>query len=200
MVLDKLHWNMAAFKMRWTKHGVDNGRMGLDALNRILRSSNKQFTRIKEACAADAPWANVTIISVCCTFIPILGYPYAAQYITPDPRRIAEEERVRLCLQKGIDPYPYLQHREHQWGNGYPLLVTDEVQVPGSVGEHSRIMERYRVRQREDFRDFEKSEAEARTVEQKEYTWAERMLFYRDDGSIQAAQKMAAEKRAHLIP
>ncbi|GET92449.1 hypothetical protein, conserved [Leishmania tarentolae] len=135
-------------KMRATTVAVDHMRSFCDGCNLVLSAVTHPFKRIVGRMKAEAPWVNTLVACTLVTALPLIFYPYVKKYVLKDERAAAEAERVRLCLQKGIDPYPYMHHKEFVYGNAAPILA-NENQIPKRIGWEFRALENYYRRKEE---------------------------------------------------
>lgn len=131
-------------KMRATTVVVDHVRSFCDGCNVVFHTVTGPFRRIGSRIGSEAPW--VIGIGACTfvTIIPLVCYPMIKKYVMTDPRAEAEAERVRLCLQKGMDPYPYMRHKDFVYGNNAPVMAFNG-QMPDRVGwEYDALTEFHR--------------------------------------------------------
>ncbi|KAG5494110.1 hypothetical protein JKF63_01945 [Porcisia hertigi] len=135
-------------KMRATTAAVDHMRSFCDGCNLVLRAVTHPFRRLSERVRAEAPWVTTVVASTLVTALPLIFYPYVKKYVLNDERAAAEAERVRLCLQKGIDPYPYMRHKDFVYGNSAPVLANQE-QIPKRIGWEFNALENYYKRKEE---------------------------------------------------
>ena len=169
------------YKLKYTYGSIDKVRSGLDQFNRAVNAAQRPIRKVVDTLEDQAAWVFGCLWTLFGMLLPLYSYPYFVNYIANDPRAEAEEERVRLCVQKGIDPYPYLQHRDHYYHNLGPVNVTDSEQVPQGIEEYQHTMERFRRHKQRNLEEYLKTQAAAKEVEQKEWTWAQRLLWYRFD-------------------
>lgn len=128
-------------KMRLTTLSVNHARSFCDGCNVVLHTVAYPFRRIGQRISAEAPWVTALFACTFVTIIPLVLYPYIKPWVFEDKRAKMEAERVRLCLQKGMDPYPYMRHKDYVYGNNVALTVLDG-ETPATVGwEHESIVE-----------------------------------------------------------
>ncbi|KPI87986.1 hypothetical protein ABL78_2922 [Leptomonas seymouri] len=120
-------------KMRATTILVGHMRNFCDGCNVVLNTVAHPFKKIASRISAEAPWVVAVGASTVVTLIPLVSYPLIKKYVLPDERGAAEAERVRLCLQKGIDPYPYMRHKDYVYGNNAPVMAF-KGQMPERTG------------------------------------------------------------------
>lgn len=135
-------------KMRATTVVVDHMRSFCDGCNIVFNTVARPFRKVADRINSEAPW--VVGIGACTfvTIIPLIAYPYIKKYVMPDERATAEAERVRLCLQKGIDPYPYMRHKDFVYGNNAPIM-SGSGQTPERVGWEYDALEHFQRRKEE---------------------------------------------------
>ncbi|KPA82488.1 putative mitochondrial hypothetical protein [Leptomonas pyrrhocoris] len=120
-------------KMRATTVVVDHMRSFCDGCNVVLNTVARPFRMVASRIQSEAPWVVAVGASTFITLVPLVSYPLIKKYVMPDERGAAEAERVRLCLQKGIDPYPYMRYKDYVYGNNAPVMATAE-QMPKRAG------------------------------------------------------------------
>ncbi|KAK7195897.1 hypothetical protein NESM_000522400 [Novymonas esmeraldas] len=135
-------------KMRATTVVADNMRSFCDGCNLVLDAIAHPFRRVAKRVRSEAPWVNTVVASTLVTILPLITYPVIKKYVLKDERAAAEAERVRLCLQKGIDPYPYMRHKDFVYGNYAPVLSNEE-QIPKRIGWEFAALETYHARKEE---------------------------------------------------
>ncbi|RNC46944.1 hypothetical protein TcCL_NonESM03205 [Trypanosoma cruzi] len=129
------------FKLRCTTYTVDFMRRFCDRCNVVLSALSSPFAQIGQRIGQESPWVVIIFASSIISIFPLLFYPLLKPYLMNDVRWQQEEERVRLCLQKGIDPYPYMRHKEYVFGNTVPASQSEE-EVPLEVSwEHRAVVE-----------------------------------------------------------
>lgn len=129
-------------KLRATTTAVGYMRRLCDGCNVVIGAVASPFRKIGRRVSQEAPWVNFILGSTFVVIIPLSAYPYLRPILRGNDRYAREEERVRLCLQKGIDPYPYLKHKEFLRGNNIPLYSDDQKLVPfEAVFEHKSIID-----------------------------------------------------------
>jgi hypothetical protein len=135
-------------KMRATTAVVNHMRSFCDGCNVVLTTVTSPFRKIVSRINNESPW--VVTIGACTfvTIIPLIGYPLIKKYVMPDERAAAEAERVRLCLQKGIDPYPYMRHKDYVYGNNAPVMSRGG-QWPERIGWEYEALSEFQRRKEE---------------------------------------------------
>lgn len=134
-------------KMRLTTRSVDIMRAFCDGCNRAMARMSDPVRRLGRRIGEESPWVVVLFVSSGITVFPLVFYPLLKPYLMDDPRYMKEEERVRLCLQKGIDPYPYMRHKDYVFGNVAPATQTEE-EVPLSASwEHQAVLNFQRAKE-----------------------------------------------------
>ncbi|EPY41848.1 hypothetical protein AGDE_02075 [Angomonas deanei] len=124
-------------KMQLTSKTVRVARRAVDGTNLLIQGVIAPFSRISATIKREAPWVSGLLVIGALSTIPLVIYPYLKPYFK-DTRQLQEEERVRLCLQKGIDPYPYMRHKDHVQGANVPILMVGEG-PRGAVPEYTAI-------------------------------------------------------------
>lgn len=131
-------------QLRITRKTVDFMRKSVDKVNSgISFVTGPLFVYVRRV-TNDAPWLIVlgsTMMFSCC---PLIIYPWVKKWLLSDPRQAREIERVRLCLQKGIDPFPTIQHKDFVYGNVVPAFQTDVSHAPKESSWEHQAMIRYR--------------------------------------------------------
>ncbi|CCW60770.1 unnamed protein product [Phytomonas sp. EM1] len=128
-------------KMKLTRGAVGYARNFCDGCNHVISFFVSPFSRIGKRISAEAPWVVFILASTFVMVIPLLAYPYLKPIIGRNPRHDEEEERVRLCLQKGIDPYPYMRHKELVYGNKVTAFSTEKQNPKDSAWEYTSLLE-----------------------------------------------------------
>lgn len=133
------------FKMNLTTRFVDHARSFCDGCNIVINAVATPFQRLKNRVMLETPWVIVVFAAVFAGGIPLVGYPYLKPLLMTDRRRETEEERVRLCLQKGIDPYPYMRAKEFVYGNSVTSLSW-EGQTPDDCAPEYQVVDAFEQR------------------------------------------------------
>lgn len=128
-------------KMRATTAVVDHVRSFCDGCNVVLTAVGRPFRRVASRINSEAPWVVALGACTFITIIPLTTYPLIKKYVMPDPRAAAEAERVRLCLQKGIDPYPYMRYKDHVYGNAASITATEDQHPDRGTWEDQAVSE-----------------------------------------------------------
>jgi hypothetical protein len=138
---------MSAFtkmQLRVTRKTVDFMRGSIDTVNSTIGFVTGPLFNYVNRITHDAPWIIILFTAMSFSSCPLIVYPYVKVWLLDDERARREVERVRLCLQKGIDPFPTIQHKDFVYGNVVPAFQTDTSHAPlESSWEHSAIV-RYR--------------------------------------------------------
>ncbi|RNF27241.1 uncharacterized protein Tco025E_00549 [Trypanosoma conorhini] len=130
------------FKLRCTTYTVDVVRRFCDGCNAVLSAVGAPLASLGHRIGQESPWVVILFASSGISVFPLLLYPVLKPYLMNDIRWQKEEERVRLCLQKGIDPYPYLRHKDYVFGNVVPATQSEE-EVPLEVSWEHQAMEEF---------------------------------------------------------
>nr|CCC89973.1 unnamed protein product [Trypanosoma congolense IL3000] len=128
------------FKMRLTTRTVDVMRTFCDRCNNVIAGFVGPVSRLGKRIGQESPWVVVLFVSSGITVFPLIFYPVLKPYLMDDQRYKKEEERVRLCLQKGIDPYPYMRHKDYVFGNVVPATQSEEEAPLTASWEHQAML------------------------------------------------------------
>lgn len=131
-------------QLKFTRSTVNVMRSSVDKVNQAIFYVTGPFAQWFNKISRDAPWmiaVGATGVFMCC---PLLVYPWVKPYLLSDERVSREAERVRLCLQKGIDPFPTIQHKDFVYGNLVPALQTKTEHAPKESSWEHRALLRYR--------------------------------------------------------
>lgn len=129
------------FQLRATTVAVNNMRFFVDGCSRVLRTVSSPFRKFGRQLSLEGPWVIALFTCTWVSAIPLLIYPYVKNFVFKDKRTLMEEERVRLCLQKGIDPYPYIKNKDYVYGNNFPGLARENEYPLNDAWEHRAIMD-----------------------------------------------------------
>lgn len=190
------------YKMNFQYESLEQMRKGLDIMNEYMQAMRSPITRSLASMEGEAPWMTLVVFHFLGMAIPVMCGFYLNPLLIPvDPRRDAEEERVRLCLQKGLDPYPYLSHRDNYYDCYYIGRITNDKQVPPDIEGDTLMMERKRQRRKEHRDRAAMEEAEAKEAEQalagpgsdlaKGLSWSDRLWW----GSNPKSERPAPAKK-----
>ncbi|RNF08582.1 hypothetical protein TraAM80_02691 [Trypanosoma rangeli] len=113
-----------------------------DRCNTVLSAVGAPFALIGQRIGQESPWVVIIFASSRISVLPLLLYPVLKPYLMNDIRWQKEGEHVRLCLQKGVDPYPYLHHKDYVFGNVVPATQSEE-EVPVEVAWEHRAVEEF---------------------------------------------------------
>jgi hypothetical protein len=177
------------YKMKFIKTGVDQVKKGIDQMNKVTGAVQRQAAAFFGLLELEAPWVFALGWSFFSIWVPLIIFPYIRPLFVKDSRQEAEEERVRLCLQKGIDPYPYLTHRDTYFGVIAPFGVTDDKMVPNNIEEFELTLKRFQTRKEEAYRQHDEKEKEALKVEEEKLNWFQRLTMYRTTRPERVAEK-----------
>jgi hypothetical protein len=138
-------------RMASTHSFVAVARVTIDTTNRLFLyvtdPARKRWNRL----VGDAPWFGVMCGAIAIQYGPTAFVPAIGPFVTPDTRRVLEQERVRQEIQAGNDPYPYLEDREKMYGAIYHNKETRQEMMPrGSVPENQSI-DAFRMRRKLQF-------------------------------------------------
>ena len=133
-------------KLQGTTLVVTAARYVIDSCNMAIYAIQRPFCSAINRVAREASWMLACGGTATGILIPALLYPYFSAWVTPDNRRLYEQERIRKSLQQGLDPHPYLKHRESTYGINMPYKAIDETQVPATASEEFRVMSHYRTK------------------------------------------------------
>lgn len=99
-------------RMRFTTHSVNVMRSLVDACCVVINKMWTPFGRFGSWINNEAPWLQLCLMSWSCMIFPAIVIKYIEPTLDKDVRMREERERIRMCLQKGIDPFPSMQWRE----------------------------------------------------------------------------------------
>eukprot|EP00796_Vickermania_ingenoplastis_P004394 gene4394-3195_t len=135
-------------QMRATTVTVRHMRRLADSCNKIMKTAASPFLRVGRQISMEGPWVIALLVCTWLSAVPLLIYPYVKNFVLKDKRTLMEEERVKLCLQKGIDPYPYLTKKEFVYGNNLPGMAREEEFPAMNAWEHRAMVDFQREKQR----------------------------------------------------
>ncbi|CUI15565.1 transmembrane protein, putative [Bodo saltans] len=131
-------------QLRATRKTVDFMRGSIDKVNSAVSFATGPLFNYVRRITHDAPWIIIMGTAFVFSSCPLVVYPWIKTWLLDDERARREVERVRLCLQKGMDPFPTIQHKDFVYGNVAPAFQTDVSHAPlESSWEHSAMV-RYR--------------------------------------------------------
>lgn len=130
-------------KMRFTRSAVDHVRVVVDSANHAIGTLTGPFHEFVSRMSNDAPWIFFVLASGFFMACPLIAYPWIKRWLLADPRDERERERVRLCLQKGIDPFPTIQHKDYVYGNLAPSMQSSSDTSPVEASWEAQAMFRY---------------------------------------------------------
>ena len=131
-------------KMKATSGSINWIRKGVDFFNMGISKAYEPIGRGMANWGNDFPIFVLFLSGVMVSLLPLVVYPYYKKYIESVPRRQLERERVRLCLEKGIDPYPMIRYKEHVHGNASQLSSLSESDAPEDASYEHRAVENMR--------------------------------------------------------
>lgn len=131
------------FQLRATTVAVNRVRAVADGCNRVINTVSRPIRRVARQISLEGPWVIMLLTCTWISVVPLLMYPYVKTFILKDKRTLMEEERVRLCVQKGIDPYPYMQKKEFVYGNNFSGLAREEEYPLADSWEHRAMVKFY---------------------------------------------------------
>lgn len=131
-------------QMKATRLGADAMRKVVDKVNGGILFTAGPVVEFVKKVSFDAPW--LFLIATTGTFMlcPLIAYPWVKRWLLKDPREAREAERVRMCLEKGIDPFPTIQHKDFVFGNMMPAFQRDADEAPRAASWEHSAMIRYR--------------------------------------------------------
>eukprot|EP00760_Papus_ankaliazontas_P011861 PhM_4_TR15083/c0_g1_i1/m.16858 len=149
--------------MRVTRVTVEYLGRGIEFANYYLNKIQGPIRDFVERHSQDSPWVFSIGVGFLCTVFATFAYPALYPLFDPDFRRMAEEERIRDCIQRGEDPLPYLRHRDTNRGLIAPVQYTWEEEWPKETSDEYAAMLRYKKQRLE---MFQKQQAEADKAEE----------------------------------
>jgi len=129
------------FQLRATAKVVNHMRQLADSCTRAMKTVSAPFRKVGKQISLEGPWVITLLVCTWVSVIPLFFYPYVKQFVLKDKRTLLEEERVRLCLQKGIDPYPYMNNKDHVYGNNFPGLAREDEYPLTDSWEHRAMLD-----------------------------------------------------------
>lgn len=139
-------FDMSAFtkmQMKATRVTNDYMRKVVDKINGGIQFAAGPVQENFRKATFDAPWVILLIGTTIFMSCPLIAYPWFKEWFLNDVRAQRESERVKLCLEKGIDPYPTLQHKDYVHGNVMPALQYDQDHSPKVASWEHAAMVRY---------------------------------------------------------
>lgn len=118
------------FKLQATTHSINYLRTMIDGVNSVIYRVYTPVKQKVDSFVADYPIIVVFSSGCLAMFAPWFVYPIYMRYKQGLERNRLERERVELCLQKGIDPFPTIRWKEHVWGDRNQSMTTDSSQHP----------------------------------------------------------------------
>lgn len=176
-----------------TWYAVKHTKLLIDGFNRVMLWVMGPMMRAWRRSVGDAPWLIFAVGSSALMFVPSGFHPVLVGFIAKNERKELEEERVRQCLQQGIDPSPYRTGRDHMYGAITVTQVSSPTQVdPSDVEEVGAVVRKRRIQRAVDYEHLEELDAQIEALRQKQAAAAEEegdaVMQWIGDG-------IAAEKR-----
>jgi hypothetical protein len=157
------------FRMQMTYNFVDVVGGVLHKIGEKARDIRDPWTFWIARTFKDAPWVFWIGSIPVCFQVSIFLSPYLNEYLPgtrKDRRTIAENRRVLECLQRGIDPYPFLRFRDYiSTGGSWEGHKLYQDQVPRECNHEYRAMSRWREARRDQFMEVQEAN-EGRRVQQ----------------------------------
>lgn len=129
------------FQLRATTSAVKHMRYFVDGCSHVIRTVSSPFVKAGRRLSLEGPWLIALLVCTWISVVPLAFYPYVKTFVLKDRRTLLEEERVRLCLQKGIDPYPYLKKKDFVYGNNFAGLAREEEYPLVDAWEHRAMLD-----------------------------------------------------------
>lgn len=136
------------FQLKATTATVNHMRYFIDGCTRVYHTALTPFRKVGQQIRLEGPWVITVLVCTWISVVPLVFYPYIKTFVWKDKRTLLEEERVRLCLQKGIDPYPYLTRKDYVYGNNFPGLAREEEYPLSDSWEHQAMIDFHREKER----------------------------------------------------
>ncbi|EPY29961.1 hypothetical protein STCU_04305 [Strigomonas culicis] len=106
------------------------------------------FRMMNNRLHAEAPWLVSLGMLMVASAIPLLAYPYVKEYMSQGKRQRLEEERVRLCLQKGVDPFPLMRHKDLVFGHQTIGQKTESQYPTAASWEYQSVLNFHREKEK----------------------------------------------------
>lgn len=139
-------------------------RVTIDGVNHVFGYIAGPFRRKWNQVVGDAPWVIVLAISMSIQFLPTIAVPSMQPWVSPDTRRMLEQERIRSEVQQGRDPHPYLLHRDLTYGATGSNQETNVTNVPRDSVPECDAIDRFRELRKKQY-DHEKVAIDAKIAE-----------------------------------
>lgn len=140
----KARRSSARQQMLFTKAVIAGMRKACDWMNVVIYFIQKPFRKLVNIWTQEAAVFYVIFGSLMGGWVPYVMYPYLQEILDPDLRQKKEEERIRVNLQKGNDPLPFMKDKNNVRGQAISTYVTDETAVKLNIDGDMQSMERYR--------------------------------------------------------
>jgi len=162
----KARRSSARQQMIFTKALIALMRKACDATNVLIYFIQKPFRRMVNMWTQEAAIFYVIWGSLMGAWVPYWLYPYLQEMLDPDLRQKKEEERIRVNLQKGEDPLPFMRDKNNVRGQSLSVYVTDETAVKLNIDGDTQSMERFRQTRQNDLDAMKRREEEWIRLEQ----------------------------------
>lgn len=146
----KTRRSSARHQMLFTKAFIAFMRKACDYLNVVIYFIQKPFRKFVNVWTQEAAVFYVIFGSLMGGWLPYVLYPYLQEILDPDLRQKKEEERIRVNLQKGNDPLPFMRDKDNIRGQAISTYVTDETSIRLNIDGDMQSMERYRESRQSD--------------------------------------------------
>lgn len=143
----KMRFSFHRFQLKATTATINHMRYFVDGCTRVYHTALTPFRKVGRQVALEGPWVITVLVCTWLSIVPLFFYPYIKTFVWKDKRTLLEEERVRLCLQKGIDPYPYLIRKDYVYGNNFPGLAREEEYPLSDSWEHQAMTDFHREKE-----------------------------------------------------
>lgn len=156
----KARRSSARQQMLFTKGVIAVMRKVCDWANIVIYFIQKPFRRLVNIWTQEAAVFYVIFGSLMGGWVPYVLYPYFQEILDPDLRQKKEEERIRVNLQKGNDPLPFMKDKDNVRGQAISTYVTDETAVKLNIEGDMQSMERFRQTRQNDLDALQRREEE----------------------------------------
>lgn len=137
-------FNFTRMQMRATTQSVNLIRTAVDFINLGINKVYAPIGRAVHKLNNDYPLFVVMYSGMFIAAVPIVLYPIYVRYIESSTRKQLERERVKLCLEKGIDPFPMIRYKEHVHGNSNQIYSFSPSDAPDDASYEHRAVENLR--------------------------------------------------------
>lgn len=118
-------------KLRATTMAIKGARVGIQAFSKVLYAAADPLLAYMARVYRSSPMMTLIFFSTAWAWIPLYWYQNVKDYVLPTDRRDKEEARIRLCLQKGIDPFPDMLQKDLVMGRNSPSMQNDSSRPRG---------------------------------------------------------------------